>query len=52
MALQGIFHGDVAKKLQRHADVRRSFIGVKSLSGKRWQQELRGWLSWKNDADH
>jgi hypothetical protein len=52
MALQGIFHGDVAKKLQRHADVRRSFIGVKSLSGKRWQQELGGWLSWKNDADH
>ena len=50
MALQGIFHGDVAKKLQRHADVRRSFIGVKSLSGKRWQQELRGWLSWKNDG--
>jgi hypothetical protein len=26
--------------------------GVESPSGKRWRQELGGWLSWKNDADH
>ena len=42
MALQGIFHGDVAKMLQRHADVKGSF----TAGNKPFRQTLAPGTRW------